>query len=261
MSPRPWVLAEMTYHDFLTRRPEVAVLPFGATEPHNYHLPYGTDTIEADVIGSALCEEATRRGADVVLLPTIPYGTESNLVGFPFALNLSPSTTLLILRDLIESLDQMGVQKCVLLNSHGGNAFKGHLRELCGRTKAQLFLINWYAVAKERYFEVFEQADDHAGEMETSVILACRPELVYLDRADPGAPARSRFDAVTKGWVELTRPWTRLTKSSGVGDPRAATAAKGRRWIEIIVECLTPFLVELAHSPLDDSFPFEPTST
>jgi creatinine amidohydrolase len=84
---RPWILAETNYAYTKQHRYEVAVLPLGATEPHNLHLPYGTDTFEADCIGAHLCQAAHQRGARVVLLPTIPYGTQTNMRAFPLALN------------------------------------------------------------------------------------------------------------------------------------------------------------------------------
>ena len=76
---RPWILAETNYSQVKECNYQVAVLPMGATEPHNLHLPYGTDTFEADALGERACEAAWNRGAKVVMLPTIPYGTETNL--------------------------------------------------------------------------------------------------------------------------------------------------------------------------------------
>jgi creatinine amidohydrolase len=251
------MLGELTYADIKVRPPEVAVIPFGATEPHNLHLPYATDVIEADLIGSAICEAAFHQGAKVVCLPTVPYGTETNQQGFPFAMNVNPSTLLAILRDLIASLENSGVRKCVILNSHGGNEFKGAMRELFGRSGVHLFLCNWYTVATERYDEVFDHRDDHAGEMETSLILYARPELVHLERADDGTASQARFQAVREGWVQITRPWHLLTTNTGVGNPHQATADKGKRWLEIITQRIAPFLVELSNAPLDDRFPFE----
>ena len=74
--------------------------------------------------------------------------------------------------------------------------------------------------------------------------------------ADDGEARRSRFEAVEKGWVGLTRPWKTLTTNTGVGNPHPASAEQGRRVLDLLVERLTPFLVELAASPLDDEFPF-----
>jgi creatinine amidohydrolase len=251
----PWLLGDLSYADIKGEVPQVAMIPFGATEPHNLHLPYATDTIEADLIAGRLCEQARGQGASIVCLPTIPYGTETNQQGFPLAMNLQPSTVLAILRDLVASLEKSGVQKCVVLNSHGGNAFKGMVRELFGQTRVHLFVINWYTI-REGYSEVFSAKEDHAGEMETSLVMYARPELVDLPRADEGAVRATRFEAVEKGWVEISRAWHLLTTNSGSGDPRQASAEKGKIWLEKLIERLVPFLVELSASPVDDLFPF-----
>lgn len=254
---RPWMLAELTYDDVRDRPPfDVAVLPFGATEPHNLHLPYGTDTFQVEIIGGEACAAAHRRGARVVLLPAIPYGTETNQMHFPMAMNLNPSTLAKVIADLVESLAAHGIRKCVLLNGHGGNDLKWILRELHRSTPVQIFLCHWYKVGADRHREIFEDAGDHAGEMETSMGLAHFPELVFLDRADDGATASSRFDAVNRGWVEITRPWHLLTTNSGAGNPHPATAAKGREITDLVVGRIADFLVELAASPPDERFPF-----
>ena len=86
--------------------------------------------------------------------------------------------------------------------------------------------------------------------------LAHFPQLVRLERADDGAMAATRFEAVNRGWVGITRPWHLLTTNSGAGDPRPATAEKGRAVTEVVVDRLAGFLVELSESPADDRFPF-----
>jgi creatinine amidohydrolase len=227
-------------------------------------MPYGTDVFEANLVGEKICEAAYDRGANIVLLPTVPYGTETNMHALPLAMNLNPSTLNLVVRDLVESLVQSGIRKIVLLNSHGGNELKPLLRELCGRTPAQLFLCNWYRAFTDEYPKIFDHMDDHAGEMETSLGLAFFPELVLRQSdgalaADDGATAESRFEAVNRGWVTITRPWHLLTTNSGAGYPHEATAEKGRQAMEVLVRRLATFLVELSNSPLDEQFPFRVT--
>jgi creatinine amidohydrolase len=258
---RSWKLAETNYGTVKDRRYEVAVLPLGATEPHNLHLPYGTDTLEGDLIGEKICEAADARGAKVMLLPTMPYGTETNQQRFPFSMNVNPSTLGAVIADLIESLVGHGIRKIVLLNSHGGNDLKPLLRELYGKTSAVLFLCNWYQAIGDVYDQIFQEPEDHAGEMETALMLAYHPDLVARNRdgslaADDGATAKSRFQAVNEGWVSITRPWHLLTKNSGSGNPYAATPEKGRKLVELIVDRLAGFLVELSKADLDDKFPF-----
>jgi creatinine amidohydrolase len=263
LSPmRPWILAETNFGYTKEHRYEVAVLPFGATEPHNLHLPYATDTLEAAAIGERMCQAAHERGASVVLLPTIPYGTETNLRELPLAMNLNPSTLAAVIGDLVESLVQSGVLKIVLLNCHGGNDFKPLLRELYGRSPAKLFLCNFYSVLSDVYDQIFSQPDDHAGEMETSIALAYFPELVARApdgklTADDGAKRSTQFEAINRGWVSITRPWHLLTTNAGAGNPHAATAEKGRRYVDLLVERLATFLVELSAAKIDERFPFE----
>ena len=258
---RPWNLAEVNYGMVKDLHYEVAVLLFGATEPHNLHLPYATDSLEAVLVGEKICEAAHARGAKVVLLPTIPYGTQTNQMGFPLSMNLNPSTLLAVATDLVDSLAHHGIRKIVLLNSHGGNDLKFVLRELFDRSAAKLFLCNWYQTFNDVYHQIFEARDDHAGEMETSLAMAYFPELIGRRpdgslTADEGQTARSRFDAVNRGWVTITRPWHLLTTNAGSGNPHAATAEKGRRLIDVVVDRLAGFLVELSQSPLDDRFPY-----
>lgn len=253
----PWKLAEITYGQVKAGPAfEVAVLPLGATEPHNLHLPYGTDTFQVEVVASRACEAAAARGARVVQLPAIPYGTETNQMEFPLAMNLNPSTVAKVIGDLVASLAKHGVRKLLILNGHGGNDLKWILRELHGSTPVQLFLCHWFRVGLDRGAEIFDKKEDHAGEMETSMGLAFFPDLVDLAAADEGAVRPSRFEAVANGWVEITRPWHLLTTNSGSGDPRAATAAKGEEYAELCAGRIADFLVELAASPLDDDFPF-----
>ncbi len=258
---RHWNLAETNYGTVKQRQYEVAVLPLGATEPHNMHLPYGMDLLEGQTVGEKICEEADHLGAKVVLLPTIPYGTQTNQLKFPFAMNLNPSTLGMVITDLVESLVRTGIHKIVLLNSHGGNDVKPVLRELYGRTPAHLFLCNWYAMFDDVYDEIFDRRDDHAGEMETSFALAHFPELVARNddgtlTADQGEKAPTRFDAVNQGWVSITRPWHLLTTNAGAGNPHAATAEKGRRLMQVLVQRLAGFLVELSGAEVDERFPY-----
>jgi creatinine amidohydrolase len=225
------------------------------------HLPYGTDVIEGQIVGEKICEEAWRRGAKVVLLPTIPYGTETNMRGLPLAMNVNPSTLFRFVADLVESLADSSVHKLLILNSHGGNEMKPLLRELAGKTPVHLFLSNWYKCFDDQYDSIFSAPEDHAGEMETSFGLAYFPQLVARDDAgrllaDEGRTAKTRFEAVNRGWVSITRPWPLLTTNTGSGNPHAATAEKGEKMMQVVVDRLAGFLVELCRAQIDERFPF-----
>lgn len=259
--PRPYCLGDSTYGEVRGRQIDTVVLPLGATEPHNLHLPYATDTIEADAIGDAICSRATELGANVLLLPTIPYGTETNMRHLPLAMNINPSTLYAVVTDLVESVSNSGIRRMLILNSHGGNELKPLLRELAGKTDVHLFLCDWFRMVGDVYGEIFEEREDHAGEMETSILLATKPELVRTDgdgrlQADDGAVRSSRFDAVNNGWVSITRRWDLLTTNTGSGNPHAATAEKGTRAMTLIADRLGQFLLEVGDAELDESFPF-----
>jgi creatinine amidohydrolase len=258
---REWMLSEQGHAFIRSVRWEVAVLPFGATEPHNLHLPYGTDTFEIEAIGRSACERAYQAGANVLLLPTIPYGVNTNHLDVPGAVacSLMPTTLLRVLRDLVESLERQGIRKLLILNGHGGNELKPLIRELYPHTKVFLCLCDWFRMAADVYPQIFERPGEHADEVETSLGLAFFPELVRPDLADPGEGRPTRFEAVNRGWVQITRPWHLATTNTGLGDPRAASAEKGRRLMESVVERLAGFLVELAKAPIDASFPYGPT--
>src|SRR5947208_11407734 len=98
---RHFILSETNYAYTKAHPYEVAVLPMGATEPHNLHLPYGTDIFESEAIAGRACEAAFAKGARVVMLPPMPYGTETNQLEFPLAINLNPSTLTQVIRDVV----------------------------------------------------------------------------------------------------------------------------------------------------------------
>src|SRR5437016_5335893 len=237
---RPYVLAEQNHAFIRGQRWEVAVLPFGATEPHNLHMPYGTDNFQVEEIGRRACASAYNAGARVLLLPTMPFGVNTNHLQVPGALALSvnPTTLLHVLTDLVDALERQGLRKLVLLNGHGGNELKPLMRELHHRTKVFLCLCDWYRVAQDRYPSLFEQPGEHADEMETSLGLAFFPELMRMELADDGAAKPTKIDAINRGWVSITRPWHLVSKNTGLGNPAAATADKGRRLMEILIERL-----------------------
>src|SRR4051794_33245614 len=123
---RECVLAEQTHAFVREQGWQAAVLPFGATEPHNLHMPYGTDTFQVEELARRACARAYEAGARVTLLPTVPFGVNTNHLRIPGALALSvtPTTLLRLLADLVDSLERQGVRKLVLLNGHGGNELK-----------------------------------------------------------------------------------------------------------------------------------------
>jgi creatinine amidohydrolase len=111
-------------------------------------------------------------------------------------------------------------------------------------------------MAADAYPKIFDKVGEHADEVETSLGLAFFPELVHAELADEGAARPTKLDAVNRGWISITRPWHLVTSNTGLGDPRAATADKGRRLMDIVVERLGQFLIDLAAAPMDERFPY-----
>lgn len=236
---------------------EVAVLPIGATEAHNLHLPYGTDSFQVQAIAERACARAWEQGAEVLLLPTLAVSINENTLGFPWTLSLKPTTVLAVLRDIVASLEQHRLLKLLVLNGHGGNELKPFLRELYMQTEVNLLLVNWWEVDPEAHGTIFEHPGEHGDEMETSLMLHLRPELVEMEQADEGAVRQPHFAGVREGWAWIARPWEVLTTNSGVGDPSAATAQKGEQFLERVVTKIAGLLVEMAGEPLDDWYPYE----
>ncbi len=256
-----YVLAEQDHKFVASRKWDVAVLPFGATEPHNYHLPYGTDVFQCDHIGREVCRHATEKGANVLLLPTVPFGVDTNFLKVPggIALSVCPTTLLKILTDLTDALHRAGIRKVVLLNGHGGNELKPLIREL-HHTMNDMFLCvcDWFKVAAAERDDIFTHPGEHADEMETSMGLAFFPQWVKMDQAGSGAIREMRFEAVRKGWIQITRPFHLMSHDTGIGDPREATAQKAHRLMSFVVPRIGDFIAELAKSPMDEMFPYNP---
>jgi creatinine amidohydrolase len=247
MPPRPYILNELTWKAVRDAPCEVAVLPWGATEAHNFHLPYSTDNVETEAIAARAAQRASEQGARVVVLPVVPFGVNTGQLDIPLCVNMNPGTQALVLRDVATGLAGQGVPKLVILNGHGGNDFRQMVRELQPQVSVFLCAINWYQVVDPKPF--FADLGDHAGELETSVMLHVAPELVRpLSEAGPGAARRFKIQAFREGWAWAPRQWRQVTDDTGVGNPAAATADKGRRYVEAVSGRIGAFLVELARA-------------
>jgi len=245
-APRPYVLAETTWKAVSSTRFDVAVLPWGATEAHNYHLPYATDVIECDNVAAESARIAWERGARVAVLPTVPFGVQTGQLDIALCINVNPSTQLAILEDVAHALAGQGIRKLVVLNGHGGNDFRAMIRDLQPRVP-DLFLctINWWSCVDAKPY--FTAPGDHGGELETSVMMHVAPGLVRpLSEAGPGRERKARITALREGWAWAPRRWTAITDDTGVGDPSASTAAKGEKFFAAVTERIGGFLVELA---------------
>jgi creatinine amidohydrolase len=243
---RPYILSETNWKSVKDSKFELAILPWGATEAHNYHLPYGTDIIEGDHIAAESARIAWEKGARIIVLPTVPFGVNTGQADIKLDINLNPSTQLAILADIIEVLNRQGIYKFLILNSHGGNDFRTQLREL-GLRYPKMFLCtsNWFQSVKKT--DYFENSGDHADEMETSLILHLTPHLVRpLKEAGDGIEKKNKIKEFSEGWVWVERKWSQVTADTGVGNPKASTKEKGERFFKAITEKMAELLVKLA---------------
>lgn len=176
-NPRPFVLAETNWKEIQQHAFDIAVLPWGATEAHNYHMPYGTDNYQVDAIGYLAAEKAWKKGTKALILPAIPFGINTGQMDIAYCMNMNPSTQLAILKDVCEVVVRHGATKFIILNGHGANNFVSMIRELAGLFPS-LFIsvINWYQSAKKD--DIFVNKGDHADEMETSVMMHLHPQLL-----------------------------------------------------------------------------------
>lgn len=251
--PRPYLLAETTWKVVNETDYQVAVLPWGAVEAHNYHLPYATDIVLTHYIATEAARRAWQRDAKVIVLPGIPFGVNTAQLDIKLTINMNPSTQLAVLDDVAASLTRQRIPKLVIFNGHGGNDFRHMVRELQPKY-ANLFVccLNWYEVVDPG---LSFRPGDHAGDMETSVMLHVAPELVRpLSEAGEGAARRFRIQGLRERWVWAPRAWTRVTADTGVGDPRGATADRGAAYATAVIEKIAAFLVELAASDVTDLY-------
>lgn len=251
---RPYILAETNWKNIQKTSFDLAILPWGATEAHNYHLPYATDVIEADRIAAAAAEIAWNKGAKIIVLPTIPFGVNTGQADIKLDVNIYPSTQMAILSDIIEMLNRQNIKKLLILNSHGGNDFKTLIREL-GLKYPQMFLAtcNWYQALNKKDF--FDEMGDHADEMETSLMLHLAPELVLpLTEAGTGKEKKHKIKEFNEGWAWSERKWSQITADTGVGNPKLASAAKGEKYFIAVTEKVARLFVEIAGCDTNDLY-------
>lgn len=243
---QPYILSETSWKSIKETDFQLAVLPWGATEAHNLHLPYSTDNILVYRIAEESARIAWDCGSRVIVLPTIPYGVNTGQTDVKLDMNLNPSTQFLILKDLVTVLDRQGIHKLVIMNGHGGNDFKQMIREL-NIIFPKMFICqcHWFKIPGKEAF--FQDLGEHAGEDETSLMKYLSSELVLpLSVAGDGKAKNFRFSALREGWAWAEREWTKVTKDTGIGNPAQATEEKGAAFFKFITEKIGAFLFELA---------------
>jgi creatinine amidohydrolase len=251
---RPYVLHEASLGQLMKDRPNCPVLVWGATEGHNYHLPHGTDVTEGTLMAEAVVQRANAKGAKCILLPTVPFGNDNLQVDQVCTITMRSSTQQAVLHDICDSLVRQGFDRLVLLNFHGGNEFKQMIRDIMFDLPIFIVQIHGYLTAPFRHL-LEDPTGDHADEFETSLMLHLTPDWVDLSSAGNGKATPFKLASFKNPAVWAPRNWAALTKDTGVGDPRAATAEKGRQIFELLVDATVPMLVELSKAK-DGDFPF-----
>lgn len=225
---------------------QLAILPWGATEPHNYHLPYLTDAIISHAVAVDSARKALERyGVRAMVMPAIPLGAQNpGQRELKFCVHYRYETQKAVLTDIAASLFAQGITRLLIVNGHGGNSFKNMIRDLAVDLPDMLIATcEWFKACPAKEF--FDCPGDHADEMETSVMMHYRPDLVNL--ADAGAGNSRGFAAETlrSGVAWLPRNWSKVSDDTGIGSPALSTAEKGARFADAVSSRLAELIRDL----------------
>jgi creatinine amidohydrolase len=260
LASRFW--SQLTSRDFAALDPAatVAVLPLGATEQHGPHLPLCVDTTLADgIVGAAL--PMLPAELPVLFLPTQQIGLSPEHASFPGTLTLSAETLIRLWKEIGAGVARAGVRKLVFFNAHGGHvgAMDIVARELRASHGLIVYSVSWFNLplgdagaqfsAEEHRFGV------HAGEIETSMMLALSPEHVAMAAArDFDSTSRQRaadYEILGNGRsAKLGWAMEDYNPEGAAGNAAAATSEKGRAVIDVAARQLAALLTEVSHLPL-----------
>jgi creatinine amidohydrolase len=252
--------SEYTSEEFsrLDRSHIVAVLPVGATEQHGPHLPLSVDAAIISAIVAAIAERLPV-SSQVLFLPVMSIGKSDEHLRFPGTLSLSGETLIRAWTEIGASVAASGVRRFVMLNGHGGqiSCMDIVVRELRIKHNMLAFAVNWFGPGMPSgvYGEHELKHGVHAGDMETSVMLALNPDLVEMSKARNFHPLTEEFErdyrhialsgGAKPGWQSQD-----LNPQGACGNASAATAEKGRQTIAFAAERLAQLLAEIERAPL-----------
>jgi creatinine amidohydrolase len=220
----------------LRGRRETVVVAFGATEQHGHHMPLATDALIGDHFARRLADRL-----DAFVAPTVRVGCSSHHLAFPGTLSIADQTFHAIVADLASSLERAGFGRIVLVPTHGGNfaPLAAAVEKLPDSQRQRVVAITdlsvFLRVAQlgEQEFEVpMPEGGLHAGEWETSMLLAIHPDLVHMDRAEAGyvGDPQEAIASLFESGVES------LSDTGAIGDPRPASAEHGRRYWDVVLD-------------------------
>lgn len=251
---------EFAAPDFLNIDPKktIAILPIAAVEQHGPHLPVGTDTILNQGCLNLLAETAPP-DLDVRILPIQSVGKSNEHLWAKGTVTLPAAVQIEAWMELGLSVARTGIRKLVFVNSHGGNEeIMGIVaREL--RVRAEMFVVktSWtrFGAPDGLYSDIERRHGIHGGDLETSLVMHFRPELVNRDRLENFASVTARDEAEFKylrptgthayAWIASD-----LNPSGAVGEAAKATPEKGRLTAEHEVRCMLELLREVERFPL-----------
>lgn len=225
---------------------DVAIIPWGATEPHNLHLPYLTDAILShDIAVDAARLALNRYGIRAMVMPAVPLGSQNpGQRDLKFCVHYRYDTQKAVLADMVAALRHQGLQHILIVNGHGGNGFKNMIRDLAVDYPDTLIATTeWFKVCPAK--DYFDAPGDHADELETSVMMHYHPELVNLAEAGEGKGGTFAAETLRTGVAWVPRNWLAVTTDTGIGSPALATAEKGARFAAAVASRLATLLRDL----------------
>ena len=227
-------LAELTSPEVANLPKDIVVVaPLASVEQHSLHLPVFTDSLIAEEVARRL---EARIPDEVLVLPVMWFGYSQHHGRYPGTLSARSASYLDLLMDLVSAVVDHGFRKVLIVNTHGGNEVNISvlLQRLMEKYEdADVFATTPYSGPAEGEMEKIMEAgprgSGHAGETETSMILALRPDLVKTDRLQ----ADGHCGRLNLPGVRNYRRFDRRTSHGGLGDPRSATAEKGERFFKV----------------------------
>jgi creatinine amidohydrolase len=247
----PKSLYEMTWEEVeeTLAQTDLVLVPVGSVEQHGPHLPLGADALQAEDLCRRVVAKLGEQGVRAVAGPLVPFGVASHHLDFPGTITLSPTTFFNLLKEVCMSLYHHGFRKFVLVLGHGGNLALMHAvaQDVVASTPdAEVIVPNWIKPMTEQYAEILtsKKREAHAGEGETSRMLATVPELVEMERARPYlSEAAERLETkdhplLGGGIFRGTRSMKQGTPIGSIGDPTLAKAETGERLYSVVVDWL-----------------------
>lgn len=256
--------ADLSTRDFaqLDTARTIAVLPVAAIEQHGPHLPLSVDT---DLVNGVVAAALPHLDASlpVLFLPTQAVGLSPEHQRFAGTLTLSSHAVISLWTGIGESVARAGIQKLVLLNSHGGQVGVMDIvaRDLRARLDMLVYSVSWFNLPLGAEVEALFSAEEHrfgihAGQIETAMMLALRPELVRMEQAKNFASASqqraAKFPILGNGKsAKLGWQMQDYNPAGAVGNAAAATAAQGRAVLDAAGRALATLLAEIDRLPPD----------